>query len=68
MWETSGGIVDYMDQGRPVVLEGVDKGAEALVNPLVGVLGLPVSLRVVQLWRALALCLVAGRTRPRKPR
>ena len=36
-----------MDKARPVVLEGINKGLEALINLLVGILSLSVSLRIV---------------------
>ena len=47
MREDGGCVVDRMNEARPVVLEGIHKGAKSLVNPLVGVLGLTVRLRVV---------------------
>ena len=36
-----------MDKARPVVLEGINKGLETLINPLVSILSLSVSLGIV---------------------
>ena len=47
MREDCGYVVNYIDKARLVVLEGIYKGAEALVNLLVRVLSLAVYLRVV---------------------
>ena len=47
MREDYGCVVDYIDTSTLVILEGIHKGAEALVNLLVRVLSLAVYLRVV---------------------
>ena len=47
MWEDRGSVVDYVDKARPVVLEGVDKRSESLINPLIYIFCLAVCLRVV---------------------
>ena len=47
MQEDYGYVVDYINEARPVVLEGIHKGAKSLINLLVGVLGLAVRLQVV---------------------
>ena len=47
MREDYGYVVDCIDKARLVILEGIYKGAEALVNLLVYVLSLAIYLRVV---------------------
>ena len=47
MWEDRSYIIDRMDKARLVVLKGIYKGTEALVNLLVSVLSLSVCLQVV---------------------
>ena len=46
MRENSGYVVDRIDKGRLVVLKGVNKRTEALVNLLVSVLYLAIGLWV----------------------
>ena len=47
MREDCGCVVDCINKARLIILEGIYKGAEALVNLLVRVLSLAVYLRVV---------------------
>ena len=55
MQEDRSYVIDRMDKARPVVLKGIHKGAEALVDPLISVLSLAVCLQVVGC-RQLELC------------
>ena len=47
MQKDCGCVVDCIDKARLVILEGIYKGAKALVNLLVRILSLAIYLRVV---------------------
>jgi hypothetical protein len=47
MWEDCHYVVNYIDEARLVVLEGIDKRSKSLIYPLVRILSLSISLGVI---------------------